>query len=86
MNASNPIIGTIRGCTNSGTVNAKGFAGGILGFTAVNGWAIVGCTNTGEVNGSTAGGILGGTNQPNIVVENCQNSGVVTGNSGNGSV
>ncbi len=86
MNAANPITGTIRGCINNGTVNAKNFAGGILGYTTVTGWAIVDCTNTGSVTGATAGGILGGTNVTGVVVENCQNTGTVTGNSGGGSV
>mgnify|MGYP002528581835 CR=1 FL=1 len=86
MNAPTPITGTIRGCTNNGTVTAKNFAGGILGYTTVTGWAIVDCTNTGAVTGATAGGILGGTNVTGVVVENCQNSGTVTGNGGGGSV
>lgn len=86
MNAPNPIVGTIRGCTNKGEVNAKNFAGGILGYTTVTGWSIVDSTNTGAVTGSTAGGILGGTNVTGVIVENCQNSGTVTGNTGGGSV
>ena len=86
MNANPPITGTIRGCINKGTVTAKNSAGGILGYTTVTGWAIVDCTNTGSVTGTTAGGILGGTNVTGVVIENCQNSGTVTGNSGGGSV
>ena len=75
---------TIESCTSSGTLNGKGYTGGIIGY----GDMVKNSTNTGAVSGDTAGGISGrvyaaGTNleieNTKLALEGCINEGTVTG-------
>lgn len=73
----------VSNCVFTGTLNGKGYAGGIVGFGA----NVTNSVNKGTVIGDTAGGILGrvydaGTNleieNPHRVIENNTNEGSVT--------
>lgn len=75
---------TIESCTSSGTLNGKGYTGGIMGY----GDMVKNSVNTGSVSGDTAGGISGrvyeaGTNMEientQLTIEGCTNEGTVTG-------
>ena len=70
--------GSVTGCLNSCTVNAKEYAGGIVGVIAQYG-KVTDCGNTGTISGSfVAGGIVGYTRKTDIPVQNCYNIGAVS--------
>ncbi len=74
--------GTIRNCSNAGTVTGSGVLGGICGHNSSG--AIKDCTNIGTVTGtgtvintSAIGGICGGNSSGTI--KGCTNTGTVAG-------
>lgn len=74
---------TATNCTNSGTISARSYTGGIIarvrGTTSISG-----CTNTGSVTGKTgyAGGVLGYSDALiNITISNSCNEGAISSGS-----
>lgn len=83
---------TLSNITTNVAVSApRGSAGGLIGYAgAPNGGVrdpyikVIGCTNNGVIQGTTAGGIAGATDIANNArsqfdLQNCRNSGSVTG-------
>ena len=72
----------IENCTNSGSITAKGHAGGIAAY-AYGGVQIIGCTNTGTISNtgaSNAGGIVAeamSSGDHITRLENCANHGKI---------
>jgi hypothetical protein len=76
---------TIRGCSNSGAVSASGYSniGGVVG--RLIGTDMVGCYNTGAVNGSSSvGGVVGKSEES--CISSCYNTGAVNGKTSVGGV
>ena len=82
--------GTVSNCTNNATVESTSgsdAAGGIVGkaYYTVTGkeMNIIGCKNTGTINGKYAAGGIVGFSAANV--KNCENSGAITMTSANAS-
>jgi len=87
VNQNVRVNSDFSGCTNSGTVTAASYAGGIAGFVQSSlstiYSSIIDCENTGAIHSdsSFAGGIVG-CGQTYVVYSNLKNSGDISGGTG----
>ena len=66
--------GTLINCNNSGDVSSRGYTGGIIGNTYNNRSIIIGCSNSGRLNGNNVAGIVGNASTY-LDISYCSNTG-----------
>lgn len=69
--------GILDSCINSGIINAKSYAGGIVASDDQYGMTVKNCSNTAEIHGGSVGGIVSYAGYSSVVISNCCNSGDV---------
>ena len=78
-----PVPGTISYCYNTGEINCRGYAGGIVGAYAASDQVptITHCYNTGTINATGSvnyiGGIMGNMGSANKTISYCYNTGAI---------
>lgn len=70
--------GTVHFCHNNGTINARSYAGGIVGKMTGNGNNITNSKNIGSLNSEfISGGILGYFDNGTVTISDCCNTGTI---------